>query len=397
MAQNKASASGSELWLHAWHDPLSNIKTTTSNMRMADLNGDGDAKLCICDTDKKIKVYHGTQLASEYALLDTPVGLCVTYTDSSSHIPSLAVAAGSHVFVYRQLRPYRKWSCPTVDIPQQEADIWNDLRNGVIDATAAVRRLADSRDLGTYLSSRSAELLTLTSEEKRAAFVAQSLKEGTYEQHTLITCMETIKSESDDNAAACHLVIGTESQEIIILPPDPVSASFLQRLRLPSVPVLMSTSGQFLTDWRVTIACRDGKMYSVKSGEARGSCILSGAVVDLGSQAVAMTKQDTAVWVATMDRFVGCYTARGKLTRRITMPDAVTELQVVAVKKSKVSHLLMVALCTGEIRMYREASLVHSFHLAPPITGMRFGLYGREENTLVVVHGRGALSIKVRL
>jgi Bardet-Biedl syndrome 1 protein len=49
---------------------------------------------------------------------------------SMPRIPSLAIAAGSHVFVYRQLRPYRKWSCPPIDISQMELDLWRDLQSG---------------------------------------------------------------------------------------------------------------------------------------------------------------------------------------------------------------------------------------------------------------------------
>lgn len=253
-------------WLHAWHDPLSSIRTTTVNMRMADLNGDGEAKLCICDIDKKIKVYSGTQLANEYALLDTPVAMCVTFTDNSSHIPSLAVAAGSHVFIYRQLRPYRKWTCPTVEVAAVEAEVWADLRRGATDCTAAARALAEARDQGTALTARSTELLTLTSEEKRAAFAAPFLRDAaaSYSQHTLVTCMETLAGDSDESAAACHLVVGTENAEIIILPPDPVTSTFLQRVKLPSVPVMMTSTGHFSVEWRVTVVCRDGKMYSVK-------------------------------------------------------------------------------------------------------------------------------------
>ena len=50
-------------WLHAWHDPLSNLKTTAACVRMGDINGDGDAKLIICDLEKNIKVFKGTSLA----------------------------------------------------------------------------------------------------------------------------------------------------------------------------------------------------------------------------------------------------------------------------------------------------------------------------------------------
>jgi hypothetical protein len=70
-------------WLHAWHDPLAGLKTVTGCVRFADLNGDGDSKLCVCDFEKKLKVYKGTSLVVEYALLDVPVAMCITYTETS--------------------------------------------------------------------------------------------------------------------------------------------------------------------------------------------------------------------------------------------------------------------------------------------------------------------------
>lgn len=79
-------------WLHAWYDPLAGLKTMTSCVRLGDLNGDGDSKLCICDIDKKLKVYKGTSLVVEYALLDAPVAMCMIYTElgvvSTSSSPS---------------------------------------------------------------------------------------------------------------------------------------------------------------------------------------------------------------------------------------------------------------------------------------------------------------------
>ena len=45
-------------------------------------------------------------------------------------VPSIAVAAGPYVFIYRQLRPYRKWACPPLEISQTENDIWRGLKSG---------------------------------------------------------------------------------------------------------------------------------------------------------------------------------------------------------------------------------------------------------------------------
>lgn len=42
-----------------------------------------DFKLCVCDIEKRLKVFKGTTLVSDYSLLDTPIAMRVTYTESS--------------------------------------------------------------------------------------------------------------------------------------------------------------------------------------------------------------------------------------------------------------------------------------------------------------------------
>lgn len=80
---NNGNANSKSPLLHAWHDPLANIRTNTSCVRLVDFNCDGDSKLCICDHDKKMRVYKGTNLVMEYAILDVPTAMCITYMEVS--------------------------------------------------------------------------------------------------------------------------------------------------------------------------------------------------------------------------------------------------------------------------------------------------------------------------
>lgn len=108
-------------------------------MRLVDLSGDGDFKLCIATSDKKLRVYKGTSLLLENTLLDVPVSMCAFYMDATQ--PSLAVATGPYIYIYRQLRPYKKWTCPNVEISSAEGDIWADLINGVHNVATSSRSL----------------------------------------------------------------------------------------------------------------------------------------------------------------------------------------------------------------------------------------------------------------
>ncbi len=59
--------------------------------------------------------------------------------------PAIAVAAGPNVYVYRNLRPYFKFSVPAVDIASAELDVWDLLKSGACDATKAYETLAGLR------------------------------------------------------------------------------------------------------------------------------------------------------------------------------------------------------------------------------------------------------------
>jgi hypothetical protein len=99
-----------------------------------------------------------------------------------------------------------------VDIAPREADIWHSIKNENMNASTAVKQLCDARDAGTRLSARSLDLIALESETARSAYVNE-MKDILYTQSTLITCMATLKKDSEDFDGLTLLVVGTESGE----------------------------------------------------------------------------------------------------------------------------------------------------------------------------------------
>ena len=159
-------------WLHAWHDPVANIRAHSSCVRLADLNADNSNVLLVADHEKKMKVYKGTSIISENKLLETPVSLCVFYTDNSSpHTPAIGVAAGSYVFIYRHLRPYFKFTLPLVELDAQDKSIWEEMVAGNVAVTQGYELLCKSRDSGARLSSWSLDFLSLAGEEGRQSYL----------------------------------------------------------------------------------------------------------------------------------------------------------------------------------------------------------------------------------
>jgi hypothetical protein len=165
--------------------------------------------------------------------------------------PAVAVATGSCVYVYRNLRPYFKFTLPAVDIHATETSVWADLTAGTIDANKAFDALAAarydpleslhllavcmsrlfltvpcaaffsradtrtrkrtchfcnlpslSRDQGIQLSYTSKDLLSLEDPAARTEYVA-SKKGVVLKQNTVVTCMETLcKSLEGDQAVS---------------------------------------------------------------------------------------------------------------------------------------------------------------------------------------------------
>lgn len=71
-------------------------------------------------------MWKGTQKVSEHTLLDTPVAITSFYAADGSppRLPTLAVAAGAHVFLFRGLRAHYKFTLPPSSSSAQEAAVW---------------------------------------------------------------------------------------------------------------------------------------------------------------------------------------------------------------------------------------------------------------------------------
>ena len=51
--------------------------------------------------------------------MDLPTGVCTFYMDTTDpHTPAVAVASGAFVYVYKNLRPYFKFTLPNLEVGQ---------------------------------------------------------------------------------------------------------------------------------------------------------------------------------------------------------------------------------------------------------------------------------------
>lgn len=133
-------------WLDAHYDPVAGLYTFSSCIDLADLSGDRESRLVVGDlgtgsSGMKLKVYRGTALISENSLLDLPAGLVAFFMDlHEPRIPAVAVASGPCIYVYKNLRPYFKFTLPSLDI--------NPLEQVVVASVTSTGRVRITEKLG---------------------------------------------------------------------------------------------------------------------------------------------------------------------------------------------------------------------------------------------------------
>lgn len=87
----------------------------------------GDLGTGVCNM--KLKVYRGTGLLSESTLLDLPTGLVSFLMDlHEPRTPAIAVASGPFIYVYKNLRPYFKFTLPGLEVNPLEQDVWSQAK-----------------------------------------------------------------------------------------------------------------------------------------------------------------------------------------------------------------------------------------------------------------------------
>jgi Bardet-Biedl syndrome 1 protein len=269
---------------------------------------------------------------------------------------------------------------------QVEAETWSRLYSHTIELAQAVEALTAVRDAGAALTTRSIDLINIESAEGQRALIA-SWQGAPLSEQTVITCMEVIKKNMEEDDALSQLVVGTESGAILVL--DVAGAAVATRFQLPSTPAYLTISGMLDVEYRIICACRNGSVYTIKNGE------LSGTVIELEAQPCGLARIEKLIFVACMGAVVHAYHIKGKKSYSLYMPAPVAAIEVLSLQRLRSSKALIVSLHNGELRLYVDKTAVATLKLDDPAVGLRFGAYGREEGALALVGKAGSLVIKM--
>jgi Bardet-Biedl syndrome 1 protein len=350
-------------WLQAFHDPVAGLKCFGQAIRFVDLAGDGDFRLIVADLDKRLKVFRGTGVSSTHTLLEQPVAAAVFYPDNvQPRTPSIAIAAGAYVYIYRNLRPYLKFSLPHVKLSSAEIEASIIFGSGSPASASSSSSSSSSSSNSPQLPSHKA---------------------------TVVTCMEVIQRDREGEGEASSIIIGTEASQIIFMDS---SGAGVERtpIDLPSVPTLLVVHGILKGEHRINIACRDNVIYAIKDRELTATRIEPPAVP------VCMARTETHLYVASQDRKVTAYLPKGgKKAFTLPMPAHVTAMARMLVRRERASDCVAIALEGGEVKIYNGSTLITTLHNPDSVVAMRFGQYGREANTLALIGSIGSLSFKM--
>lgn len=385
--------SAPKFWLDAYTDRVANIHARSDCVCLCDVFGDFDKRLVVVDgSQKKLKLWKGTTLEAELKLVDNPVALCSVYGDNSKRrIPALCVAAGPHIYIYRNLRAYYKFTLPDLEFSDREKGIWADLAQSKVSIEDACDQLVVLREegpKGCVLSQRSNQLIamSLSAEEREIdGFVARCKGQPVLEQ-TAITCICSIAKSVQEEASQENLLVGTEKAKLHVI--DPVkNFEIIQTIDLPSPPVQLAATGAISVEYKVAVLGRDAKVYTVSDGH------LTPHVLDLDAHPISIISSNKFVAVGCMNKTIYFYNLLGGLVHNIYLPDYLTCMERFSTEHH--ANMILVGLKNGEIRLYNEIMLCSVTRIAEPIRAMKFGRFGREDNTLVVTTSSGALDIKI--
>uniref|UniRef100_A0A2K6E849 BBSome complex member BBS1 n=1 Tax=Macaca nemestrina TaxID=9545 RepID=A0A2K6E849_MACNE len=373
-------------WLDAHYDPMANIHTFSACLAILSL------QLVVGDLgpggqQPRLKVLKGPLVMTESPLPALPAAAATFLMEQHEpRTPALALASGPCVYVYKNLRPYFKFSLPQLPPNPLEQDLWNQAKEQPPDCARMIEEGSEAGACCVSLCVLCVSRFLQLELSEMEAFVNQH-KSNSIKRQTVITTMTTLKKNLADEDAVSCLVLGTENKELLVL--DPEAFTILAKMSLPSVPVFLEVSGQFDVEFRLAAACRNGNIYILRRDSKHPKyCI------ELSAQPVGLIRVHKVLVVGSTQDSLHGFTHKGKKLWTVQMPAAILTMNLLE-QHSRGLQAVMTGLANGEVRIYRDKALLNVIHTPDAVTSLCFGRYGREDNTLIMTTRGGGLIIKI--
>ena len=314
--------------------------------------------------------------------------------DSGRAVPSVCVAIGDGVYVYRGLRPYFRAQLPNLPISQAESEAWSavsaaTLRGASPDTQRLWERLTQLRVSGTPLAPRSRALLAAKSAAERRTLAPQLAAIGTPTttgRADVAACMTTLHKTVDEPGAESCLVVGTETGQCVHIL-SPATFKVLTSFNLPSPAHVLDAAGAYDVDWRIVAACRDNAVYTLRPGGRFTR------TVSLPAACVGLARVGKVIVVATADSALCAYTSRGRRLWSVAQPHAISALTAVRYSRRAFTGVV-IGLTNGDVRLYNaKRAMGASASLPSAVSAFVCGRLGKTEGALCCATVTGGLHV----
>ncbi|KAB0795298.1 hypothetical protein PPYR_12137 [Photinus pyralis] len=383
-------------WLEAHSDRSADLTTLPKHLLLANICGDGDYRLVLVDAkfgddiSARLKVYKGTVLCSDQSLPDVPSALISFYVDGiEPRTPVLGVACGSDLLIYKNSKPFYKFSIPPLSISALEQDVWQKLCLSSDEPYEKIIEALESVPL-SELSGRSQKLLTLAQQEIED--YVYKYRNAELRRICPITCMTTLYRNSEDATSVSYPVLATEFGQLYVL--DSQTFTILHEARISNTkatPSIVVAAGKFEVEFRILVACRERYVTLIRKDWLEGKNILqtTASIVDM-----LIMPGDKFICIATSDKMLNCYSKRGNKLWSVATAQAITCISLVPLQHLSLS-LVAVGMQGGSIHLYHSRHPVDYISAPDTPSAIVFGQMGQEDHVMVIITLGGTINFKI--
>ncbi|CAO4363662.1 unnamed protein product [Caenorhabditis nigoni] len=330
----------------------------------------------------RLTVFSGLSQEMEATLADPPTQI-MHFVNEKSTMPNIAVAAGPSVLVYKNLKPFYKFTVATSPINPTEEEAWKAVALGKINHNTLMKVLQKvTEDVAFSKLTPISQTYMLSDKEDQLALIEKW--GGKITNCPTITCITKILKSKAEGLDI--MVIATEHCDIFFL--DSQAFTTLHHFKLPSVPVVIRGYGEFDVDWRLFVQTRDSLIYNLKrdTTELRPTIICQSMITSL----ILLNK---FLVYTTNDNIITFSSFRGKKINTVKCTEKIKMLEPFFYEHKQLSAVI--AVFEKKIRMYNETHLLDTVEYQKPLNWVRYGMYGREDSTLVVCFKDGTIAIQI--
>lgn len=228
----------------------------------------------------------------------------------------IAVSVGPSVLFFRNMKPYFKYTVPSLLIETFEQDIWRNMPSDM--PINYKKHIKDLKSMNiSQLSSLSQKIITLP-EDEWEAFLKENNEPKLQRLPTIVAMTTIYKSIEEEKCSNC-LIIATEAGDILIM--DAQTITILHEARVcnfKATPDLISASGSYQNDFKIVIATREGSICILRKNWLEGR-----EIVKLDRPATAMSLLQIDQTIVVLSNSLMCYSKKGKMLWSLSMPETV--------------------------------------------------------------------------